>query len=399
MPNSELLNKQDLISIIDSVDIGLIFVDKGNRLSFVNKAAEKIRKIDSAKRIGTSVLDCHSSKIHNKVDDDMNSFKNGDYASRHKMIKASGEYFDNTYSVVKNEKGEFEGVVLISQNVTEKVGLERELKKVNQQLERKVKKRTEEIENAYKKLKVAHEQLMQSEKMAAIGQFVSGMAHEINNPLDGIQNCIRAVMADPNDEAQTNSFLPLALEGLSKIEILVKQLLNYAKPKSEKMQVWNVIDVLNESISITRFRFKEKKIDLITEIEINACKVYCESQSLAQVFVNLILNSIDAMEDHGKLSIHVKQEDENILICIKDNGCGISPENIKQIFNPFFTTKQKHNGTGLGLYLSYNVIKYHSGDIFVKSKIDEGTEFTIKLPVVNETDLKLTEEEVLEDFI
>jgi PAS domain S-box-containing protein len=398
MPNSNILNKNQLIDILDSVNVGLIFVDKDNRIAFVNKAAETIRKIDSDKRIGTSVLDCHSNKVHSKVVVDMDSFKHGAYSSRHKMIRSNGEYFDNTYSVVNTENGEFEGVVLLSQNVTEKVGLEKELKNANLHLERKVKKRTEEIENAYKELKVAQEQLMQSEKMAAIGQFVSGMAHEINNPLDGIQNCIRAVIAEPEDKAQTNVFLPLALEGLSKIEILVKQLLNYAKPKSEKMRVWNIIDVLYESLSITRFRFKEKKIELIAEFKEDNYKVFCESQSLGQVFVNIILNSIDAMEEWGKLTISAKEEDGSIIISFKDTGCGISKENIKQIFNPFFTTKQKHNGTGLGLYLSYNFVKYHNGDIFVESKQNVGTEFKIRLPISKLHEVN-SEKEVVEEYI
>lgn len=398
MPKSDYADKEVLTYLLDCLSVGVIFVDQNNNLAFINKAGEQIRNISSKERLGTSVLNCHHQKVHNKVTDDLDSFNRGDYSSRHKVIKSNGKYFDNTYNVVKDNEGNFLGVTLLSQDVTEKKHLEIELQETNSQLEHMVKERTEEIKSAYEKLKVAEKQLMQSEKMAAIGQFVSGLAHEINNPLDGIQNCIRAVMAEPEDEDQTKVFLPLALEGLYKIEILVKQLLDYAKPKSQEMKICNISNILEESISLTRFKLKEKQIQLITDYKLDRFKIHGEAQYLGQVFVNLILNAVDAMDKKGKLIIKFDGNNEKAFIKIIDDGCGISKENIKRIFDPFYTTKQKKNGTGLGLYLSYNVIKAHGGDIFVNSKVNSGSEFIIELPLANCVKSAVIENKLIEEL-
>lgn len=381
MPDSVLLNKEDLIEILDSLQVGVIYVDKESRFAFVNKAGEEIRFIKSTDRIGTSVLECHSPGVRKRVVEDLNSFKVGDYASRHKMIKSKGKYFDNSYNVVKDNNGEFKGVVLVSQDVTEKIRLEKELKKANEVLEQKVEERTKEITDAYEKLKIANDQLMQSEKMAAIGQFVSGVAHEINNPLDGIQNCIRAVINNPGNQKLMEDYLPLALEGLFKIEIVVKRLLDYARPHSKEKIKVDVNEIIYNSLELTKFRIKKKKIDL----QLNLCEepvyIYGEPHYLGQVFVNLIMNAYDAVNEEGKIAISTKPNKGAVEIIFEDSGEGISKENIIKIFDPFFTTKQKDNGTGLGLYLSYNVIKDHGGDITVKSKLNEGTKFKISLPI------------------
>lgn len=398
MPHSEYADKKTLTCLLDGLEVGVIFVDENSDLAFINKAGEKIRNISSEERLGTSVLDCHHHKAHNKVKADLNSFHKGDYESRHKIIKSNGKYFDNTYNVVKDKDGNFLGVALLSQDITEKKLLEDELKKTNAQLEWKVKERTEEIKSAYEKLRVAQQQLMQSEKMAAIGQFVSGLAHEINNPLDGIQNCIRAVIAEPEDKSQTKTFLPLALEGLYKIEILVKQLLDFAKPKPNEMKICCINDILKESISLTRFRLKEKKIRIKKDLADQCPSITGQAQYLGQIFVNIILNAIDSMDKDGNLELKTTTLGEEIIISIKDNGTGIPQEIINKIYDPFFTTKQKKNGTGLGLYISYNVIKAHGGKISVQSELGKGTEFKIRLPLATNADQELKENICIEEI-
>ncbi|MBZ0179231.1 MAG: PAS domain S-box protein [Melioribacteraceae bacterium] len=392
MPDSNLLTKEDLIEILDSLDVGIIYVDKENRFAFVNKAGEEIRFIKATDRIGKSVLECHSAGVRKKVVEDMNSFKIGDYASRHKMIRSKGKYFDNSYSVVKDSSEGFKGVVLVSQDVTEKIRLERELKKANEELEHKVEERTKEITEAYEKLKIANDQLMQSEKMAAIGQFVSGVAHEINNPLDGIQNCIRAVMSNSGNHKLMEDYLPLALEGLFKIEIVVKRLLDYARPHSKEKIIVDLNELIYNSLELTKFRIKKKKIDMRLNLNDEPIYIYGEPHYLGQVFVNLIMNSYDAVENEGNITISTERIDDQIEISLSDNGQGISEENLSKIFDPFFTTKQKDNGTGLGLYLSYNVIKEHGGEISVESKVNQGTKFKISFPVYVEDKIKSNRE-------
>lgn len=386
MPDSKYLDKKNLVDILDSLEVGVVYVDQDHKFAFVNKAGEDIRGICSEDRLGTSILQCHSERIHGKVIDDLHAFHTGEYATRHKMIKSKGKYFDNNYSVVKDENGNFRGVVLASQDVTEKVELEKQLVKANEELEKKIKERTKEIKNAYEKLKIAQLQLMHSEKMAAIGQFVSGVAHEINNPLDGIQNCLRMVLSDLDNKEQAENYLPLALEGLFRIEVLVRRLLDYAKPHTnEKVRV-NIHDIIEDAIELTKFKLKKKGITITKEFHKEPLFIFGETHYLGQVFVNLILNAYDSISGDGSITISTSADNnKNIKISIKDTGIGISEEDRIKVFNPFFTTKQKDNGTGLGLYLAYNVINEHAGNIDIKSEINKGTEIIITLPHFEES--------------
>lgn len=389
MPDSNLCTKETLAEILDSLNIGVVYVDKGGSFSFINKAGEEIRNIKSEDRIGSSVLDCHSQQMQKRVMKDFESFSKGDYSSRHKMLHLKEKYFDNTYNVVKDKEGNFKGVVLVSQDVTEKEKLSEELKKTNEQLEQIVSERTAEIEKAYNELKIAQLQLMQTEKMAAIGQFVSGVAHEINSPLDGIQNCIRMVLSDIEDKSQIQNYLSLALEGLFKIEILVRQLLDYARPHSFEKEELEVKEILEASLQLSIYKLKENNITLENNFGSGIKNILGDRHYLSQVFVNLFLNACDAMPNGGKLIITTENIENNyVMVKVKDTGIGIPKENLNKIFDPFFTTKQKDKGTGLGLYLSYNVLHEHGAKVFVKSKINKGTEFTISFPAIDCPEIK-----------
>ncbi|HMN17380.1 MAG TPA: ATP-binding protein [Ignavibacteriaceae bacterium] len=374
---------------MDSLDVGIIFVDDKNDILFINRAAEKIRQMKSEERVGTSILDCHCGRMKDKVLDVMNNFKTDHNSKRHRIIKTDGKYFNNTYNVVKDEQSEFLGVVLLSQDITEKKLLEDKLQKYNEELEMKVKERTEEIENAYNQLQIVQQQLIQSEKMAAIGQFVAGLAHQINNPLDGIQNCLNTILSEPDNLEQTKNYAELSIESLYKIEMLVKKLLSYARSHSlEKTEV-DVNFILNNILDLTSLKLKNKDIKIENELSPDLPSVYGDQHYLEQVFVNLILNAYDAMDEGGTLTLKSLEDQEgHVVIKVIDTGTGIPKEHIKSIFDPFFTTKQKSNGTGLGLYLSYNFITQHNGKISVKSKEGVGTEFTVLLPILKSCDKK-----------
>lgn len=393
---NHICKDETAVKILDNLNVGVMYIDKSDNIQFINKAAEEMRRIKKEEREGTSVLDCHSPNAHNLVKKVINQFAEGSAESRHKMVKTNGKYFDNIYSIVRDDNGNFEGIVLVSQDVTDKKELEDKLKKTNEQLEQKVNERTAEIESAYNKLKLAHEQLMQSEKMSAIGQFVSGLAHEINNPLDGIQNCIRSVLSDLDDKEQAENYLNLSLEGLFKIEILVRQLLDYAKPHTSERVEIHLNELLEDVLNLTRLRLKGKRINRQKNFGKNLPKIKGDAHYFEQVFVNIILNACDAMEEEGNLTVSTHSFEDEVIVKITDDGCGISKENLKKIFNPFFTTKEQSKGTGLGLYLSYNAIKEHGGLIDVKSELGKGTEFEIRFPAVvneNEDEFSITDKE------
>ena len=394
MPDSPLCDRKSLIAIMDSLDVGIIFVDGNNDILFVNKSAEKIRLMKSEESVGTSILDCHGGKMNHRVLEVMNSFKNEKNFSRHKVIKTQGKYFDNIYNVVKDNQSGYLGVVLLSQDVTEKKMLEEKLRVYNEELELKVKERTEEIEDAYNKLQIAQKQLVQSEKMAAIGQFVAGLAHEINNPLDGIQNCLRAILSEPQNIEQTKNYSELSMEGLYKIEMLVKKLLSYARTHSLEKSEVDINFILKDILSLTSLKFKNNKIIINEDLSADIPSIYGDHHYLEQIFVNIILNACDAMPDGGQLTVETfLNKDGYVTIKVIDTGQGIPNEHLNKIFDPFFTTKQKNNGTGLGLYLSYSFVAQHEGKIFVKSKKGKGTEFTVILPVnsIEEKKVKMDE--------
>lgn len=375
---------EHLAKIMDTIDIGIIYVDENEKIAFINNKAEEIRKISSKERIGTKVQECHNEKVRANVSKVIDQFRNGDHKSRHRTIRAGGRVFDNTYNVVLDDEDKFDGIVLVSQDITDKINLERELKRANEYLENKVRERTQEIEEAFEQLKVAQKHLVHGEKMNAMGKFISGLAHEINNPLDGIQNCIRTVKNEPDDKKQLDTYLDLSLEGLTKIELLVKRLLDYAKPHpSQKLDV-NINKLLDDILVLVNIRLRDRNIKVQKNYESKRLILNGDPNYLEQIFMNLILNASDAMDNGGTLTISTKNQDEfNVHVMIKDTGSGIPEKNIDKIFDPFFTTKQQIKGTGLGLYLSYNAVKEHKGEIKVKSELNRGTEFEITLPKIN----------------
>jgi PAS domain S-box-containing protein len=381
MTVTQLVNEELLTRVLDSLNIGLVFIDSHNRIAFVNKAAEQIRNMDRNDRIGSSILECHRETMYKRVQSVIDDFRRGACGPRHRMVKANGKMFDNSYNVVVDEAGQYSGIALVSQDVTEKMMLEQQLKKINEELERKVLERTAQIEATYRELQRAQEQLMQTEKMASVGRFVSGVAHEINNPLDGIQNCIRLVLNEIDNKVQAENYLALALEGLYKIELLVKRLLDYARPHVYERVPLNINSLLDNILAFVQFKLKEHSIRVERAFSENLPPVNGDEHYLQQVFLNIILNAFDAMKNEGELTIAtLYDQNRGVGIRISDTGCGIPEEAMLKIFDPFFTTKDQESGTGLGLYLSYNVITNHGGDIEVESKVGTGTTFTVWLP-------------------
>lgn len=385
MPSSPLATVEMLTQILDSLNVGVVFIDPENRIAFVNKEAEKIRQMKSEESVGTSILKCHRETMHKRVTEMIDAFRAGIKATRHKMVRSRGRWFDNTYNVVTREEGNYCGTVLVSQDVTEKLLLEQRLLKANEELEEKVKNRTAEIEEAYNELRRAQQQLMQTEKMVSIGQFVAGVAHEINNPLDGVQNCIRAALEAIPEGERPHHYLSMSLEGLYKIELLVRQLLDYARPHAYELTALNLNDVLTDVLHLTQLKLNQKGIRTSVDLAWDMPPISGDSHYLQQVFINIILNAFDALERDGELCVRTRQDDDDgVIVTIEDDGCGIPPEHLSKIFDPFFSTKGDRSGTGLGLYLSYNVVSHHGGRITVSSELGRGTRFTLWFPFIQE---------------
>ncbi len=239
-----------------------------------------------------------------------------------------------------------------------------------------------EVSRANKELRDTQEQLIQTEKLAALGRLSADVAHEINNPLGGIKNCLY-LLSDSVSKNKKN-YLEIAEREVDRIASIVRRLLDLYRPQKEIMTLTNVNVPLDEILTVTKNQIANRNVKIIKDFDTKLPDVMASSEHLKQVFLNIILNAVESMPEGGELAIrtypHPTGEPE-IKIEFADTGCGITEEEIDNIFDPFFTTKKGGKGTGLGLSVSYGVIQRHDGRIEVKSEVGKGTTFIVSLPI------------------
>jgi len=226
--------------------------------------------------------------------------------------------------------------------------------------------------------------LMQTSKMAAIGRFSAGIAHEINNPLGAIINLPRILLENPEIKKMEYENLELISKGLFRIESIVKQILGYSAFNESDIQPVNLNYILNETLGFIRNRFQEKRIEIIMKPDKALPQIQLNPAQIQQVFLNILMNAFDSLGEKGKLLITSKFDNNKISVGFKDNGKGIKKEILDKIFEPFFTTKDVGEGTGLGLFICYNIIRLYNGSIYIKSIENKETEVIISLPVMEE---------------
>ncbi len=255
-----------------------------------------------------------------------------------------------------------------------------EIKEYSSSLERMVEDRTRELKNA-------HSQLIQSAKMAVIGQIGAGVAHEINNPLTsilGFTQLLSSKLDKLNLDPETFKIFKNYLEKIEKeserCKIIVEKLLSFSRKPSEGIEIFDINKVIEDTLSLLKSQLTVSNIDVITDFKVDLPLVKGIPNQIQQVFVNMIVNAKDAMPNGGELKISTEIEDDMVKISFSDTGHGISKENLSKIFEPFFTTKHDKKSVGLGLSISYNIIREHGGDIKVESEEGKGTSFYIYLP-------------------
>ena len=237
------------------------------------------------------------------------------------------------------------------------------------------------LENAvlYKEQRERFRRMSRAERLATVGELAAGAAHEIRNPLTAIKSSLQYLKTKIKDENE-NRILKNALEETERIDKILSGLLSFAKPSEMKKEKINLLNVLEESLDLISFQARKQKVEIQKNFPFSAIFLKGDKGQLKQLFLNIFLNSLQAMKEEGELKIEVDSVDSRkVLIIVSDTGEGISDENLDRIFDPFFTTKK--GGTGLGLSICYGIVKAHDGDIEVKSKIREGTTVILKLPV------------------
>ncbi|MEJ2223022.1 MAG: PAS domain S-box protein [Desulfobacterales bacterium] len=230
-------------------------------------------------------------------------------------------------------------------------------------------------------LRRTQEQLLQSEKLAAMGRLTSQIAHELNNPLYGIMNTLELLKTEIAPESKRRKVLEMALSETVRLSDLLRKMLSFSKPDQAEKQAVDLNTVLDEILLLHEKQLQENDIKIKTTFAEALPQINASKDQLRQVFLNLVANARDAMPDGGTLSVTTASDAENVRIEIADSGTGIKQEHLKKIFDSFFTTKDSVKGVGLGLSVCYGFIKDHGGDIKVKSKVNSGTTFTITFPI------------------
>ena len=233
-----------------------------------------------------------------------------------------------------------------------------------------------------RKLSQTRQQLLHSEKLAAMGRLTSQIAHELNNPLFGIMNTLELMKTEISPQNKRRRLLDMSLSETVRLADMLKKMLSFSRPDQEKKIHVSINTVLEEISLLYEKRFKENSIKYNFSPDENIPNILASKDQLRQVFLNMISNAIDAMPDGGKLNISTSSYAKKVKVIISDTGSGIKDEHLAQIFDSFFTTKKDSvKGVGLGLSVCYGFIKEHGGDISVDSKMGEGTTFSICFPV------------------
>jgi two-component system NtrC family sensor kinase len=299
-----------------------------------------------------------------------------------------------------------------TKNLIKKVTEAEVQKKYVEELEEK----NQSLQKLYRTLQETQSQLIQSEKMASLGQLVAGVAHELNNPIsfiyanmkelenyiNAIEEILKLLLSNINKsdlqekirstvsrleekydlefiQKDIHSLITESVEGGRRVKEVVQNLRNFSRLDEGDVKPVDIHEGLNSTLLLLNNEIKNR-IEIIKNYG-ELPKVECHPGHINQIFMNILLNSIQAIEAEGKIWISTKTANEQVEIIIKDSGKGI-PQNIKEkIFDPFFTTKPVGKGTGLGLNICYNIIKNHHGEIYAESEEGKGTTFHIKLPV------------------
>lgn len=328
-------------NIIESAPIGIITVDELLRVNYWNKKIEALTGIKQDEALNRSIpllLPWLPNKVFEQT-------LNNDFT----LKDQNDRVFKVQTNPLKDVSG---GFVIIIEDISEKKKME--------------------------------EQLLQASKLANIGKLTASIAHEIGNPLASIFSLIQELRAlkftNKKDIAFTVDSLKVINNHIERISKIIRGLSDFARVHTSDKVMTNLSEILDRTINLVKYDKRFKRIQFGMHVE-DIPQLLVDPDQIQQVFLNLILNALDAMPDGGRLDISIQANNGLIEIYFKDTGIGIDPIILDKIFDPFFTTKPLNKGTGLGLNICYNIIKKYNGSISVQSKKGEGTLFVIKLPV------------------
>lgn len=281
-----------------------------------------------------------------------------------KVIRKNGDIIDVdlSLSVLKDTDGKVTGSIGIMVDVTERKRAEAEKRRMEQQLQL-------------------------AGRLAAVGELAAGVAHELNNPLAAIQGFAQLVVTRDDLDGTLRDDVETIYEQAQRATKITDNLLSFARRRKPSKSLISINDVVKESLELQAYNLRVNNIEILAELEPELPKTMADFQQMQQVFVNIITNAEQAMveaQNPGKLHVRTQVSGQMIRIEFGDNGPGISDENLKRVFDPFYTSKAVGQGTGLGLSICFGIVEEHGGHMHAKSKPGEGTAFTVEIPIAPE---------------
>ena len=344
-------------NLIENSPSATIFIRKGGMISIFNSAAEKLLGYKKEEVIGKmSVEAFYPREVAKQVMKELRSDEYGGPGILERREMSLKDKFGNEipvylYAAIVYEDGKEAGSVGI----------------VTDQRERK------ELERA----------LMRSEKLSSLGKLSAGIAHEINQPLTGVLTFASLLQKKYKDDDPTRKDLEIIVRETKRILGIVQRVLDFARETPLKKKALQIQQIVDQTLGIVEHQECFFGVTIKKEYDLKVPEVVIDPSQMEQVFLNIILNAADAMNGSGTLTVRTRADQKWVMVDLEDTGRGMPEEIIDKIFDPFFTTKDSTEGSGmgLGLALSYGIVKNHDGDIRVKSKVGKGTTFTITLPL------------------
>ncbi|MCU0342336.1 MAG: PAS domain S-box protein [Ignavibacteriaceae bacterium] len=336
----------------------LQITDLSGKMIYVNKAFEAASGYAKEELIGKNPRVFGSGKNSTKFWDKMwDTISSGKvWVGEVENLKKDGEPFFTQLliSPILDKDGKVSGYFGIHRDLTEKRTLER--------------------------------QLIHTQKMESIGTLAAGIAHEVGNPLASISALVQVAQRITTDPF-VNEKLGLVKSQVTRISKIIRDLVDFSRPSNYELELTDINKVIHEAVEITKVGTKAKDVIFETDLSNDIPMLPLIADQTQQVFVNILLNAVDAIVEKKrdtkvkKISVKSECNGDEVTLTFSDTGMGIKEDNLNKVFEPFFTTKKEGRGTGLGLWVSYGIVKSFQGDIKIKSKLNEGTTFIIKLPI------------------
>ena len=439
LANTLIESRNKLRIVFDSLREEIVAVNRAMSIVSTNKAFSRNLKSNPQSVVGQNFFE-QDRKVAGFFDSEemqplvSKVFETG--VAQKTLFTAKGDddrtnYHEIGLLPIQDERNNVFQVVIVCKDITEEKRKSEEIKSLNNQLiatSAMVETQNAELKSTLKRLEETQAQMLQSEKMASIGQLAAGVAHEINNPTGFVSSNLKTLLDYQNDLAELivkyqdlksdlqsqscwqiipetiktrvndvkafEAEIDLAYlmedisdligdcrEGTNRIKKIVTDLKDFAHPGEDIIQTLDINSGLESALNVVNNEIKYKATVLREFEDIPAVKGY--PQQLNQVFMNILVNAAQSIEKKGEIVVKTRQVDNQVEIIISDTGCGIAKENLQKIFDPFFTTKDVGKGTGLGMNIAYNIVKKHHGTIDVSSELGKGTVFSIKIPVDN----------------